>query len=79
MSGDVRVVERFTRISENEIFYGYTVTDPLLYTQSMTVEMSITRRRRGERIYEFACHEGNYSLPAILAGARRSETEEGEH
>ncbi len=77
MSGDMRVVERFTRISTNEIFYRYTVTDPLLYTQPMTVEMSITRRRPGERIYEFACHEGNYSLPAILAGARRLESEEG--
>jgi len=75
MSDDMQVVERFTRISTNEIFYRYTVTDPKMYTQPMTVEMSMTLRRPGEHIYEFACHEGNYSLRSILAGARRVESQ----
>jgi hypothetical protein len=26
-------------------------------------------------MYEYACHEGNYAMPGILAGARRAEME----
>ena len=73
-SGDLQLSERFSLVSRDEIFYRYTVTDPQIYTQPFTVEMSITRRPAGERMYEWACHEGNYSLPGILAGARRQES-----
>jgi hypothetical protein len=37
--------------------------------------MVLYRRPPADRIYEFACHEGNYALPGILAGARRLETQ----
>ncbi len=65
--------ERFTMISENEIVYSFTVTDPLIYTQPFTEELTLKRREAGERLYEYACHEGNYSFSGILAGARREE------
>jgi hypothetical protein len=74
-SAELQLTEHFSLVSNDEIFYRYTVTDPQIYTQPFTVEMSITRRPAGESMYEFACHEGNYSLRGILAGARRQESE----
>ena len=67
------VHERFTLISDDEIFYRYTVTDPNIYTQSFTGELILSRMPAGDKLYDYACHEGNYSLPGILAGARRQE------
>jgi hypothetical protein len=65
------VVERFTRISANEIDYSFSVEDPSLYTRSWRGESHLLRS--DERIYESACHEGNYSLINILQGARVRE------
>ncbi len=73
MGDDTLVTERFTRISENEIVYEFTVSDDELYTQDWRGEMTL-RKTEGP-IYEYACHEGNYSLPNILAGARQKEQE----
>ena len=70
---DTHVEERFTRVADDTIFYEYTVTDPDLFTQPWKAEMPI-RRAEGP-IYEYACHEGNHSLPGILAGARREEAD----
>jgi hypothetical protein len=67
------VSERFTRLSDGELLYEFTVTDPDLYTRPWRGEMVF--RNAGGRIFEYACHEGNYSLPGILAGARREERE----
>lgn len=75
MSEELEVTERFELINENEILYRFTVTDPQVYTEPVTVEKNIIRRAPGEHIYEYACHEGNYSLPSILAGARRQEAD----
>lgn len=72
-SADLEVAERFTRISDTEIFYTYTVTDPQIYTQPYTVEMILTHLPPDQKMYEFACHEGNYSMASILAGARRQD------
>lgn len=74
-SDKLEVTERFQPVSDSEIFYQYTVTDPEIYTRSFTVEMILRKKAEGEKIYEYACHEGNYSLPSILAGARRGEVE----
>jgi len=63
------IEERFTRISPREIFYAFKVTDPSLYSQPWRGEM-IFNTARG-LMYEFACHEGNYSLPSILRAARQ--------
>lgn len=77
-SDQFEVTEYFSLLSNDEIFYRYTVTDPVIYSQPYTVEMQLLRKSDGEQIYEFACHEGNYSLPSILAGARRAEADAAE-
>jgi hypothetical protein len=67
------VVERFTRLGPDELFYEFTIDDPVLFTRPWRAEMSFPAARG--RIFEYACHEGNYSLRGILAGARREERE----
>jgi len=74
-SDALQVTEYLTLISNDQILYRYTVEDPKIYTEAFTAELLLNRRPEGERIYEFACHEGNYSMPAILMGARREEAE----
>lgn len=65
------VEERYTRVSPSELLYQFTVRDPAVYTGPWLAEYSLTRTSKP--ILEFACHEGNYSLPNILAGARAKE------
>lgn len=72
-----KITERFTRVSSTELFYQFTVEDDELYMQPWTGEFSMTWH--DGPIYEYACHEGNYSLPNILRGgqaeaARLAET-----
>lgn len=74
-SDQFAVTEYFNLMSNDEIFYRYTVNDPKIYSQPYTIEMQLLRKADGEQIYEFACHEGNYSLTSILAGARRAEAD----
>ena len=66
-----RLVERFTRTGENSIDYEFTVTDPTEYSRPWTASIPMTTLEGG--IYEYACHEGNYGLENILAGARALE------
>ncbi|HYM34287.1 MAG TPA: hypothetical protein VET48_02770 [Steroidobacteraceae bacterium] len=66
-----KVTERFTRTGENEILYQFTVEDSEAYTQPWKGEEPL--RATKDHIYEYACHEGNYALPGILAGARQAE------
>ena len=61
ISGEARVTERFTRVSETELFYQYTVDDPVYYTEPWRGEFSFIRDASGH-IYEYSCHEGNYSM-----------------
>lgn len=72
-SEKLEVLEQLTLINEDEILYRIEVADPLAYTEKFVVERTITRRPANEPIYEFACHEGNYSLMWMLTGARRAE------
>ena len=51
--------------------------DPLSYRSSWTGEVAMNRRPIGDRMYEYACHEGNYAFSGILGGARRLEVEAG--
>jgi hypothetical protein len=67
------VVERFTREGPDTLLYQFTVTDPTLLTQAWSAE--ITLDKAPGRIFEFACHEGNYAMTDILAGARHGEHE----
>jgi hypothetical protein len=71
VSASAKVIERYTRVSDKELLYQYTVVDPAIYTAPWLAEYSLYMTRRP--LYEFACHEGNYSLPNILAGARAQE------
>jgi hypothetical protein len=66
-----KVVERFTRVAADQILYQFTVEDSTAYTQAWKGEVPM--RKTNEMIYEYACHEGNYALPGILAGAREQE------
>ena len=68
---NLHLVERFTRTDNNTIDYRLTVTDPNTYSQPWTLENSLWRT--DERMYEVACHEGNYGLANILSGARAQE------
>jgi hypothetical protein len=68
---NAKVTERFTRVGEDAIHYEFTVEDPVAFTRPWKGEMTL--RKDSERIYEYACHEGNYALPGILAGARADD------
>ena len=72
-TANTRLVERFTRVGSGTIKYEFTVTDPTAYTRPWTAMLPLTRIR--EPLFEYACHEGNYSLRNILAGARKQEKE----
>lgn len=71
LSPAARIVERFTRTGPGEITYAYVVDDPATYTQPWRGELLFIAT--DAPMFEFACHEGNYSLPNILAGARQQE------
>jgi hypothetical protein len=71
ISKDAKVTERFTRISAGEIVYDFTVDDPATYSRPWRAQL-VFHTAKGP-LFEFACHEGNYSLPGILAGARHDE------
>ena len=70
---DGRIIERFERYSDTEIVYTFTVEDDNLYSQPWTAELSY--HTMDGNLYEYACHEGNYSMAGILAGARIQEVE----
>ena len=72
-SEDLRVVERFQRTDGGTILYRATVDDPHTFSQSWTIEYPFLASRGP--IYEYACHEGNYAMPAILSGAGNSQAE----
>lgn len=66
-----RIIETFTPSSEDEIVYRFTVEDDNIYRQPWTAELSY--HALDGQLYEYACHEGNYAMPGIMAGARRQE------
>jgi hypothetical protein len=70
---NLQVTERFTRVDPNQILYRFTVEDPDTFTRPFSGEVAMNAT--AEHIYEYACHEGNYALPGILAGARAQEQE----
>ena len=73
-SPNMTLVERLTRQDDDTLVYTFTVTDPDTWTQPWTAEIPM---RRGEQpLYEYACHEGNYSMEGILSGARADERAE---
>ncbi len=70
-SEDLRVIERFTRVDEDNILYEFEIHDPRTYTEVWGGQ--VPWRRFDEQIYEYACHEGNYAMTNVLRGARYQE------
>jgi len=68
---NLRLVERFTRIDDRTLLYEFTVDDPSAFTRPWTARLPMTRTT--DRLFEYACHEGNYALMDILRGARYQE------
>jgi hypothetical protein len=68
---NLHLTERFTRVSPTTINYEFTVDDPTVWTRPWTAMIPL--KRSNDQIYEYACHEGNYALPGVLAGARMQE------
>ena len=68
-----RVIERFTKLDSGFMDYHVTVDDPVTFTDTWTASIPMTLV--DGPLYEYACHEGNYGLPNILAGHRREEAQ----
>jgi hypothetical protein len=74
---DLHLVERFTPIAEGRLLYEYTLDAPGVFVRPFTV--AIPMRASTERMFEYACHEGNHAMRGMLRGARLLESEaEGE-
>jgi len=72
-SENLHVIERFTRVDDRTLLYRFTIDDPTTWTKPWTGEY--TWPATDSKIYEYACHEGNYALTDILKGARLREKE----
>ena len=72
-SENLHVVERFTRLNDRTLLYRFTIDDPATWTKPWTGEYSWPAT--DSKIYEYACHEGNYALTDILKGARLRDKE----
>ena len=70
-SKDMKLVERFTRVDTDTLSYEFTVDDVATWTSPWTAQVSM--KRNDLPLFEYACHEGNYSMDAMLSGARSEE------
>jgi hypothetical protein len=70
-SAKLHIIERFTRQDANTLRYEITVNDPDTYTKPWS--LMIPLQHSDKPVYEYACHEGNYAMFGILAGARADE------
>ena len=68
---NLRLVERFTRTAPGTLSYEVTVDDPTVWTRPWTFEIPMARS--DQTVFEYACHEGNFAMTNILAGARARE------
>ena len=75
-SENLHLVERFTRAGPDLVMYEVTVEDPTVWASTWTVEMPLSEvDNKANQIFEAACHEGNYAMVSILAGARNLEAQ----
>ena len=68
---NLRLIERFTRVGPDRVVYEYTIDDPESFEKPWTAV--IPMKKTDEPMYEYACHEGNYSMYTMLEGARLAE------
>ena len=73
-SANLHLVERFTRADADTLIYEFTVDDPTSWTRPWTAQVLMSRT--DEPLYEYACHEGNYSMASSFSGARAMEARE---
>ena len=73
-SANLQLVERFTRAGPDTLIYEFTVNDPTSWAGPWTAQVQMNRT--DEPLYEYACHEGNYSMASSLSGARAMEARE---
>ena len=71
-SEEMKVTERITRVSADLLVWKMTFDDPKTWTRPFTVELPL-KRADNYGMFEYACHEGNYSMFNILSGARADE------
>jgi hypothetical protein len=71
---NLHLTERFTRVSPDTLLYEFTVDDPTAFSRPWTAQIPVTKTKGP--IFEYACHEGNYAMTDILAGARAAEQRE---
>jgi len=71
MDEHLHLTERYSLLDDKTLLYQYTVDDPTVWTKPWSAQLYMTRA--DEQLYEYACHEGNYAMPGILAGARLDE------
>ena len=79
-TSQLHMVERFTRVDAETIYYEAALTDPTCFTRSWTVRFPLSQDQsvRGvaaAELFEFACHEGNYAITNVLRGARAQDEE----
>ena len=73
-SENMTLTERFTMTGSDTVLYRATIEDPTVFSAPWTIEVPLSRLDNQEnKIYEAACHEGNYAMTSILAGARLNE------
>jgi hypothetical protein len=68
---NLHLIERFTRVNPETLLYEFTVDDPTAFTKPWTAQIPMTKSKGP--VFEYACHEGNYAMVDILAGARAAE------
>ena len=78
-SADLRLVERFTRVSADLIEYQVTFADPATWTAPWTAALDLKARPDDAGVFEYACHEGNYGMRNMLSTARYLERAAGEN
>jgi hypothetical protein len=71
---NLHLIERYTRVGPDSVTYRATIEDPSTFTKSWTFELPLSKAdEKKNQIFEAACHEGNYALTTILAGARAND------
>jgi hypothetical protein len=73
-----RLTERWKRLDDTHLLYGFTMDDPATRTKPYSIEFVMWRLTDQEQLVEYACHEGNVNLEFTLSGARAKEREEAE-
>ena len=66
-----KITERFTRVAKDRLFYQFTIDDPTMWDKPWGGEYEFAPTNG--RVLEYACHEGNYAMEGMLAGAREQE------